>query len=65
MTGKSVEDRYLDDGEFYDIEDNDDIGFINTPQNSRRNVRKSIEERLEARQLQQSIRDVFDDDYDL
>jgi len=64
MTGKQVEDRFLDDGDFYDFDDNDEMGFINTPKNTRRNVRKSIEERLEARQLQQSIRDIFDEDLD-
>jgi hypothetical protein len=65
MARKQVEDRYLDDSDYYDTDDSEDIGFINTPKNARRNVRKSIEERLEARQLKQSIRDVFDDDYDL
>jgi hypothetical protein len=65
MTGKQLDDRFLDESDLYDLEETDDIGFINTPKNSRRNVRKSIEERLEARQLQQSIRDVFEDDFDL
>lgn len=58
-----ISDDSLDDSDSYDIEEDDDLGFISTQKNTRRNIRHNIEEMLEARLLQKSIKEVFDDDF--
>lgn len=58
----SVDDT-IDELDVIESEDLEDIGFISTPETPRRAVRKNIEDMLEARALQQSIREVFDDDF--
>ncbi|WP_372742091.1 PA3496 family putative envelope integrity protein [Neptunomonas sp.] len=64
-----ISDDSLDDSDNYDAdaegeaEDETDLGFISTQKNTRRNIRHNIEEMLEARRLQKSMKEVFDDDY--
>ncbi|SFG94963.1 PA3496 family putative envelope integrity protein [Neptunomonas qingdaonensis] len=60
-----ISDDSLDDSDNYDaeVEDETDLGFISTQKNTRRNIRHNIEEMLEARRLQKSMKEVFDDDY--
>lgn len=61
----NISDDSLDENDSYDLDNNDveDLGFISSQKNTRRNVRQNIEEMLEARRLQRSMKDIFDDDF--
>ncbi|MBT3147206.1 PA3496 family putative envelope integrity protein [Neptunomonas phycophila] len=63
MAGKQHKDDYLDDADILDGDDDIDLGFISSQKNTRRGVRKNIEEMLEARELRRSMQDIFDDDF--
>ncbi len=63
MAKMIISDDSLDDVDSFEIEEIDEIGFISSQKNTRRNVRKNIEDMLEARELQRSIKDLFDDDF--
>lgn len=52
----------IDELEGFDVEEFDEMGFISTQKNTRRSLRKNIEEMLEARALKRSISEVFDDE---
>ncbi|WP_293267791.1 PA3496 family putative envelope integrity protein [Neptunomonas sp.] len=60
----SISDDPLDDNDNYDLDSDivEDLGFISTQKDTRRNVRHNIEEMLEARRLKKSMDDTFDDD---
>jgi len=58
----SKSDDSIDDFESFDGEEFDDVGFISTQKNTRRSLRKNIEEMLEARALKRSISEIFDDE---
>jgi hypothetical protein len=62
MAKMIISDDSLDDVDSFDVEEIDELGFISSQKNTRRNVRKSIEDMLEARELQRSIKDIFDDE---
>lgn len=64
MRKEMLSDDAIDEMDFVDAGENyDELGFISSSKNTRRNVRRNIEDMLEARELQRSIREVFDDDY--
>lgn len=62
MAKMIISDDSLDDVDSFDVEEIDELGFISSQKNTRRNVRKNIEDMLEARELQKSIKDIFDDE---
>lgn len=64
MRKEMLSDDAIDEMDFVDTGENyDELGFISSSKNTRRNVRRNIEDMLEARELQRSIREVFDDDF--
>jgi len=63
MAGKQINDDYLDDQDNFDSDDEVELGFISSQKNTRRGIRKNIEEMLEARELRKSMQDIFDDEF--
>ena len=55
-------DEAMDDFDLASTDTLEDLGFISNAQDKRRNVRRNIEEMLEAKALRDNIREIFDDD---
>lgn len=60
--GFDLGDEAMDDFDLASTETLEDLGFISNSQDKRRNVRRNIEEMLEAKALRDNIREIFDDD---